>query len=201
MKYLLSTVVLISIISSCEHSGDTNSKERIGHVMFEGQEEIDDGRSGPATKFPVIGFKKVHEDTIPYPVEKVFPMFEPQGRHLLYENWEPTVLKEGQEGSLIGQIEFSKYDKLDVLLKVTKHNPEKGHIQYLAVWDDFEIQRIDIFCRPGIVENTTELKWIEHNVGLYKKGVSLVSKFVEEGYLVEAIERYTSNIEKYLTNE
>lgn len=88
-----------------------------------------------------------------------------------------------------------------MLLKVTKHDPDKGHIQYLALWDDFEIQRIDIYCKPGIAQNTTEVKWIEHNAGLYDKGVSLVSKFVEEGHLVQAVERYTSNIEKHLNKD
>lgn len=194
MKYLIKFFVILCIVSACKHNHsseqDPNSiavKENMG--------------SGEPVNFPAIGFRKVHEEIIAYPIERVFPMFEPQGRHLLYDNWKPTILKKGKDGTLIGQIEFSKYDDLDVLLKVTKHNPDKGHIQYLAVWDDFEIQRIDIFCKEGIAKNTTELKWIEHNAGLYEKGVSLVTKFVKEGYLVEAIERYTSNIEKHLNKE
>lgn len=197
MKYIISIIVFIGLISSCEQKSNADNKVNKGNESQNIQKELDETTSN----FPVIGFKKIHEKTIPFPIEKVFPLFEPQGRHLLYDNWKPTTLKEGKEGSLIGRIEFSKYNDLDVLLKVTKHNPNKGHIQYLAVWDDFEIQRIDIFCKKGIDKNTTELKWVEHNSGLYEKGVSLVNKFVLEGHLEEAVERYSNNIEMQLNNE
>lgn len=197
MKHLFLAIVIFSLLSSCKHNHDSENE----HNSIEIEKNVVDVKNVAPVNFPVIGFRKEHEEIIPFPLEKVFPMFEPQGRPLLYDNWKPTILKEGKDGTLIGQIEFSKYDNLDVLLKVTKHSPKKGHIQYLAIWDDFEIQRIDIFCKEGIAENTTELKWIEHNAGLYEKGVSLVSKFVQEGYLVEAVERYTSNIEKHLNKE
>lgn len=198
MKNLITAIVILcSITSSCKQVHKSES----GHGSVDMGESIEDAKSGTDEKFPTIGFRKVHEEVIPFSIEKVFPLFEPNGRHLLYDNWKPTILMEGKEGSIIGQIEFSKYDDLDVMLKVTKHSPEKGHIQYLAIWDDFEIQRIDIFCKEGIAKNTTEMKWIEHNAGLYDKGVSLVSKFVTEGYLVEAVERYSSNIEKELNKE
>lgn len=197
MKYLLSIMMIVLLISSCKD----NTKSIHENRNTEANRNLDERKADLNSKFPTIGFKKIHEEIIPFPVEEVFPLFEPNGRYLLYDNWEPTVLKKGENGSLIGQIEFSKYDHLDVILKITEHNPEKGHIQYLAVWDDFEIQRIDIFCERGIEENTTNLKWIEHNAGLYEKGVSLVSKFVEEGYLVQAVERYTNNIEMHLSKE
>lgn len=178
-------------MSSCNFSHENKNEPRSIDI----QENLKDLKAGPSSEFPIVGFRKVYEKIIPFPIERVYPMFEPQGRVLLYDNWEPSVLKKGEEESLIGQIEFSKYDELDVLLKVTDHNPSIGYIQYLVIWDNFEFQRIDIFCEQGIKSNTTHLKWVEHNAGLYKKGVSLVTKFVEEGYLVEAIERYTDNIE------
>lgn len=201
MKYLVSIIVLFCMISSCEQSHNSHNKEQNQDDLIKTNEKKEGIESGSATKFPVVGFRKVHEEIIPFPIEKVFPLFEPEGRPLLYENWKPTVLREGKEGSLKGRIEFSKYDMLDVFLKVTEYNPEKGHIQYLAIWDDFEIQRIDIFCSSGEEKNTTNLKWVEHNAGLYEKGVSLVSMFVEEGHLVKAVERYANNVENYLNQE
>ncbi|MBQ4820716.1 hypothetical protein [Aquimarina sp. MMG016] len=86
------------------------------------------------------------------------------------------------------------------MLSVTDYNPENGHIQYLVVWDDFEIQRIDIYCTKGKAENSTAITWLEYNAGLYKKSTPLVSKFVEEGYLFKAVKRYITNIENQLKN-
>ena len=153
------------------------------------------------SSFPTVGFKVTHKDTIAFSIDKVFPLFEPQGRNLLYENWNPTVLREGENGTPKGQVLFSKYDDLDVMLTVREYNPEKGHIQYLVVWNDFEIQRIDIYCTQGETENSTNVKWVEHNAGLYEKRIPLIKKFVEEGFLVKAVERYVNNIENQLENE
>lgn len=198
MKYLITAIALLSLTNSCRQIDHSQIENQNKSETLEKQKDIN---SETLSNFPVIGFKKTHEEIIPFPVKRVFPLFEPQGRFLLYDNWKPIVLKEGIDGSIIGRIEFSKYDQLDVLLKVTKHNPEKGHIQYLAIWDDFEIQKIDIFCKPGKDKNTTDFKWVEHNAGLYEKGVSLVSMFVKEGHLVQAVERYTDNIEKKLNKD
>lgn len=189
MKYLTALVLFVFVLGACGDSSYHNNEEN-----------IKDTSTTTLTKFPTIGFKKVHEKVIPYPVEKVFPLFEPQGRPLLYEKWNPTVLRQGENGSLKGHVEFSKYDELDVFLTVTEYHPENGHIQYLAVWDDFEIQRIDIYCTVQN-ENKTKVKWVEHNAGLYEKGVSLVSMFVEDGYLIKVVERYMNNVKKRLDNE
>ena len=172
--------------------GNESSKSEI--------EKIESLESESVESFPTVGFKAVYKDTIAYPVKDVFPLFKPQGRNLLYPNWNPTVLRKGENGTVKGQVLFSKYDELDVMLTVADYNPEKGHIQYLVVWDDFEIQRIDIYCTKSKTENTTEITWVEYNAGLYEKGVPLVSMFVEEGYLVKVVKRYISNIENQLKN-
>lgn len=117
---------------------------------------------------------------------------------MLYPNWDPIELRKGKNGTIEGQVLFSRYDELDVMLTVTKYNPESGHIQYLVVWGDFEIQRIDIYCTKGATENSTVITWVEYNAGLYEKGVPLVSMFVKEGYLVKVVNRYIINIENQL---
>lgn len=205
MKYLIFFTVFLISFSSCGHSqghGHASHGNKHGdYHSIENAEDLKNLKTGSLTNFPVVGFRKVHEEIIPYPVEKVFPLFEPQGRPLLYSKWKPTVLREGENGSLKGHTEFSMYDDLSVFLTVTKHNSEKGHIQYLVIWDDFEIQRIDIFCTKGEKDNSTKITWVEHNAGLYEKGVSLVSMFVEEGYLAKVVERYITNVEKKLEDE
>ena len=192
------TLVSLTLFMSCQNSAyDVKEKGSIhGSQVVNDKPMID-----AVEKFPAVTFKKVHKAVIPFSVERVFPLFEPQGRQLLYKNWKPTLLKKGEHGSLKGQVEYSKYDALDVLLTVREYNPDKGHIQYLVVWDDFEIQRIDIYCKAIEEDNTTQLTWMEHNAGLYEKGAHLVRKFVTEGYLDKAVERYVSNIKKHLENE
>jgi len=198
MKFLILILALALTLTSCQ--------QKHGHI-HEAKSSSDsaakyDGMSSDSiATFPTVGYIKVHEETINFPVEKVFPLFEPQGRTLLYKNWNPTVLREGINGSLKGQVLFSKNDDLDVMLTVREYNPEKGHIQYLVVWDDFEIQRIDIYCTQAETENSTIVKWVEHNAGLYEKGIPLVKMFVEEGHLDKAVERYVKNIKKQLKNE
>lgn len=199
MKNILTLVLATLLVTGC-NGQHHNGKGHSSHTEQSNQEKIENLESESVESFPTVGFKVVYKDTIPYSIKNVFPLFEPQGRNLLYENWNPTLLKEGKNGTLERQILFSKYDELDVMLTVTEYNPEKGHIQYLVVWDDFEIQRIDIYCTKGKTENLTVITWIEHNAGLYEKGIPLVSKFVKEGYLVKAVKRYVSNIENKLKN-
>ncbi len=198
MKNLILILTLLSTLSACGQHGNRHSH---AHNNESKQLNVANENSGTLENIPAVAFKKVHEATIPFPVEKVFPLFEPQGRYLLYSKWNPTILRKGEKGSLKGQIEFSKYSDLDVILTVRDYNPEEGYIQYLVIWDDFEIQRIDIICKPGEKENTTNMTWIEHNAGLYEKGEYLVSKFVKEGYLDNAVERYVNNIKKKLSSD
>ena len=199
MKNILTLVLATLLVTGC-NGQHHNGKGHGSHNEQSNQKKIENLKSESVESFPTVGFKVVYKDTIPYSIKDVFPLFEPQGRHLLYENWNPTLLKEGKNGTLEGQILFSKYDNLDVMLTVTEYNLEKGHIQYLAVWDDFEIQRIDIYCSKGETENSTAITWLEHNAGLYEKGVPLVSMFTKEGHLVKAVKRYISNIENKLKN-
>ena len=192
MKKMILVLVMLIGLTSCGQHGH-------GHKKFKTETTVNSLEK--PTNFPVVGFKKEYEETIEFSVEKVFPLFEPKGRTLLYANWKPTILREGMNSSLKGHVEFSKYDDLNVMLTVTKYNKEKGYIQYFITWDDFEIQRIDIFCIQGKKENTTKIKWVEYNAGLYEKGEKLVSAFVKEGYLVKAVQRYINNIKKQLENE
>ncbi len=202
MKNFLFLSMLLLFLCACGHGQEHGAHNHHGPLDTTVDEKLQDNeKSGEATTFPTVGYRKVYERSIPFPVEKVFPLIEPQGRSLLYEKWKPTVLREGKGETLKGHVEFSTDGELDVFLTVTEHNPADKHIQYLIVWGDFEIQRIDIYCSPGQNQNTTRLTWVEYNAGLYKKGVTLVGKFVEEGYLIKVVERYLSNIIEHLTNE
>lgn len=102
MKYFISAIMILSFMSSCKHSHELEKEKN----SIKKQENIEDVKSDSVSKFPVIGFKKVHEEIIPFSVEKVFPMFEPGGRHLLYDNWEPTVLKMKKKGHLLVESNF-----------------------------------------------------------------------------------------------
>ena len=203
MKRLLIISALLINLSACgQHQGHGHDGhgDYDGHHGHQTEDNISIPDPGPPVEFPVVGFRKTHTESIPFPVDQVFPFFEPQGRPLLYEKWDPTVLKTGENNSLKGHVEFSKYDDLDVFLTVTEYDRQAGHIQYMVIWDDFEIQRIDIYCNPGDEPNSTQVTWDEHNAGLYDKGVSLVTMFVEGGYLVKVVERYLNNVEKQLAH-
>jgi hypothetical protein len=128
-------------------------------------------------------------------------LFESDGRNLLYENWDPTELKPGQNGTLKGQVLFSNYEEMDVMLTVREHHPEDGHIQYLVIWDDFEFQRIDIYCTSIDDGKSTHVKWVEHNAGLYEKGTPLVTMFCTEGYQEMVVQRYYDNVKKKLSEK
>ena len=206
MKNIITLIFVSLLVTGCNgqhHNGKghgSHSSSHNSHLSESEQHNIEHLKSESVETFPTVGFKAVYKDTVPYSVKDVFPLFKPQGRNLLYPNWNPTELRKGENGTVKGQVLFSKYDNLDVMLTVTDYNPEKGHIQYLVVWDDFEIQRIDIYCTEGETENTTEITWLEYNAGLYEKGTPLVSKFVKEGYLFKVVDRYITNIKNQLEN-
>lgn len=206
MKNTATFILVLLLVTSCngQHHNSkghgSHSSSHNSHSSESEQENIKNLKSKSIETFPTVGFKVVYKDTIPYSAKEVFPLFEPQGRNLLYPNWKPIELRKGENGTVKGQVLFSKYDELDVMLTVTDYNSKNGHIQYLVVWDDFEIQRIDIYCTQGETENLTEITWLEYNAGLYKKGTPLVSKFVEDGYLFKVVDRYISNIKSQLKN-
>ena len=211
MKNIVILILTVMLITSCdqhdEKKGHKADKEvhkhhdhteynRDAHLSHIEDTEID---FDSTSTFPAVGYLKTHVDTILYPIKDVFPLFEPKGRNLLYENWSPVVLHEGQNGTLEGQVLFSKYDDLDVMLTVRKYKPKDGYIQYLVIWDDFEIQKIDIYCESISEGRYTKVKWVEHNAGLYEKGTRLVKMFVTEGYLVKGVQRYFDNVKKTLS--
>ena len=190
MKNLIALIFAALLVTGCNgrhHNGKghrSHTSLHNNHSLESEQDNIENIESETIESFPTVGFKAIYIDTIQYSVKDVFPLLEPQGRNLLYPNWNPTELRKGENGTIKGQVLFSKYDDLNVMLTVTDYNPEKGHIQYLVVWDDFEIQRIDIYCTKGETENTTEITWLEYNAGLYKKGTPLVQQICGRGLSV-----------------
>ena len=125
-------------------------------------------------------------------------MFLPDGRHLIYSWWNPTVLRTAKGKTLKGLVTVSNMHSLVIYLVVTEHEPEQGHIQYLVLWDDFELQRIDITCVEGKTKESTRVVWRERNAGLHQNGVSMVTQFVEGGHLKGVVERYAKAAEEYL---
>ena len=156
---------------------------------------------GETAKFPTVGFEETHKVNIPYSTEEVCPLFEPSGRHLIYKWWETTTLRKPQGDTLKGLMTVSGVSDHEIFLLVTQHEPEDGYMQYLVLWDDFELQRIDITCVEGRNKASTEVTWTERNAGLHERGVSIVSDFVEGGNLKAVVERYAEKAEKYIRNQ
>lgn len=148
--------------------------------------------------FPTVGFKQTVVANIPFAVEKVAPLFEPAGRTLLYDWWKPTVIREENESSLNNLFTVSQVDGIEVFLAVQKHEADKNYLQYIVLWGDFELQRIDITCEQGATANETKVTWTEWNAGFHSNGVSMVTQFVTSGVLSESVERYAKNVEAQL---
>ena len=118
MKHLFIAILVTISTGACGQHEDGNNH---GHGNGYGPHRTKGNLSDSVVTFPTVGFKKVHEDTIEYSPEKVFKLLEPGGRNLLYANWNPTVLKEGENGTFKGQVLFSNYEEMDVMLTVREH--------------------------------------------------------------------------------
>ena len=151
-----------------------------------------------AGQFPTVGFEERIDVAIPFSSTEVCPLFEPAGRFLMYDWWEPTVLRDAEGETLEGLLMAARGFNLDILLEVTEHIPDEGQIQYIVLWDDFELQRIDITCVAGETADSTNIVWNERNAGLHANGVSLVTAFVEGGNIGALVERYAQNATQYL---
>ena len=90
---------------------------------------------------------------------------------------------------------------LDTLLKVTKHVPDEGYIQYIVLWGDFELQRIDITCVEGDTPDSTTVVWNEQNSGMYENGASAVTQYVTGDHLRDNVEKYAQNATNYLQDQ
>lgn len=156
------------------------------------------------TNFPIVGFEQTIEAEIPFPVDDVFPLFEPAGRNLMYSWWNPaTTLREAATGTMNNLVTVSQphghgSSPIDVFLAVTDYNSANKTIQYIVLWDDFELQRIDIKCEQGTTTNSTKVVWTERNAGFHQNGVSAVTNFVQSGELATAVEHYAKGIENFL---
>ena len=202
MKYLMLIIANLLLFSSCGHSHDhehghehhqaPTQQSNPPYANLLGEEPIN---------FPTIGFEQSHEVIIPFSTIEVCPLFEPDGRHLIYDWWNPTVLREGKDGTLKGLMTVSTYQEHEIFLIVTEHRPDAGHLQYLVLWDDFELQRIDITCEQGETASSTKVIWTERNAGIHENGVSMVSHFVKDGHLVGIVEKYSKKVEEHLQNK
>lgn len=185
-----------------QEQGDKHSDQHGKHGGAHGggktETSAEDGEKGT---FPTVGFEKTHEVTIPFPVTDVQQFFEPKWRYLVYK-WakDPTVLREAEGDTLVGLIMVSTTHGHDIVLTVKEHEPEHGYIQYVVLWDDFELQRIDITCEEGEKKGTTKVTWKERNAGIHENGVQMVSQFVKKGHLEHVVERYATGIEEHLRN-
>lgn len=152
-------------------------------------------------QFPTVGFEERAQVSIPFSVAEVCPLFEPAGRSLLYNWWKPIILREAKGETLKGLIMLAEVSGLEVLLTVTEHTPDAGQIQYIVLWGDFELQRIDITCSEGETADSTNVVWNERNAGIHENGVSMVTTFVEGGNIQTNLERYGQNMAQYLQDQ
>lgn len=178
-----------------ESSAGTHDSEESTHA------EVSQSTATGQGQFPTIGLEERVEATIPFSIMEVCPLFEPAGRFLMYDWWNPTILQEAQGETLEGLIMSDHGFGLDTLLKVTKHSPDEGSIQYIVLWGDFELQRIDITCVEGDTADSTKVVWNEQNTGMYENGASVVTTYVTGGHLRNNVENYTQNATKYLQEQ
>lgn len=196
-------ITLVGCSTENLHGDKMNNKNHTAtHTSGDG-EHIADSQSSTTSEghFPTIGLEERVETTIPFPVAQVCPLYEPAGRFLMYEWWDPIILQEAEGDTLEGLI-MSSYDfSVETLLKVTKHAPEEGHIQYIVLWGDFELQRIDITCLEGDTSDSTTVIWNEQNSGMYENGASAVKTYVTAGALRDNVEKYAQNATRYLQDQ
>lgn len=166
-----------------------------------GSDDTQASSEGGEGLFPTVGFEERAEVTVPFVSTEVCPLFEPAGRFLMYDWWEPTILREAEGETLKGLIMAARGFDLDILLVVTEHAPSDGRLQYIVLWGDFELQRIDITCVEGKTANSTNVVWNERNAGMHENGVSMVTDFVEGGNIRKVVERYAQNATKYLQDQ
>ncbi len=81
-RFLALVVPSIVILSTCQ-----------------GQQSSHEFEPGAPTNFPTVGFEQSHKVLIAFPVDEVTPLFEPDGRHLVYDWWNPKILREGEGGT------------------------------------------------------------------------------------------------------
>lgn len=178
-----------TVVHAQDHGHDASKHHKMSSETSEGE-----GR------FSTVGFEEHYEVTVPFSNTKVCPLFEPAGRFLMYDWWNPTVLREAEEESLEGLIVTTEVADhgVEVLLTVTRHAPDEGRLQYIVLWGDFELQRIDITCAEGETADSTKVVWHERNAGIHENGVSMVTHFIETGGVGHVVERYAQNATKYL---
>ncbi|MEM7119136.1 MAG: hypothetical protein AAF614_42355 [Chloroflexota bacterium] len=179
-------------------NGDGQASHGSSHDQ---QAETSPLTSASEGQFPTVGFEERAEVMIPFSVTEVCPLFEPAGRFLLYDWWEPTILREAEGASLAGLIMITEVSGVEVLLTVTQHAPDAGQLQYIVLWGDFELQRIDITCQEGDTADSTIVVWNERNAGIHENGVSMVTTFVQGGNIQANLERYGQNVTQYLQEQ
>ena len=164
----------------------------------QGSDDTQRSSEGGEGLFPTVGFEERVDVTISFVSTEVCPLFEPAGRFLIYDWWNPTILREAEGETLEGLIMAARGFDLDILLVVTEHAPSDGRLQYIVLWGDFELQRIDITCIEGETAGSTQVIWNERNAGLHENGVSMVTSFVEGGNIQSIVEKYAQNATQYL---
>lgn len=200
MKTKSITLLLLGLAVTAIASCSTTDPHGNGNGG-EGHSETSQSSATGEGQFPTVGFEERAEVTIPFSVAEVCPLFEPAGRSMLYDWWKPNILRTAEGETLEGLIMVTEVSGLEVLLTVTRHTPDTSQIQYIVLWGDFELQRIDIACVEGETEDSTIVVWNERNAGIHENGVSMVTSFVEGGNIQSNLDRYGQNVTQYLQNQ
>ena len=191
-------LIAIALFTFMQSAQGSHHNKHGGHDPHCAHGDQTQNTNGDYTNFPTVGWEQTVEVNIPHPSEEVCPLFEPSGRFLVYKWWNPaTTLRQPNGDNLEGLVTVSNTHGHDIVLMVTEHDPDEGTMQYLVLWDDFELQRIDISCTAND-NNSTKVVWLERNAGIHENGVSMVSSFVEKGHLVNVVNRYAERVDEYL---
>jgi len=131
----------------------------------------------------------------PAPVDKVFPLFTPQGERHWAPGWDPEILYPKHAEVAAGMV-FRTQEGVEHVWTVTRYEPAAHTVAYNVVAHGVLVRQIEVRCRAADA-NRSEVSVTDSYVGLSPEGNAMVEKIDEAAY-AKKMERWQRAIGAYL---
>ncbi len=137
---------------------------------------------------------------ISQPIEKVFPLFSPEGEKLWVPGWDYKNIMGTTELSEDYVFLTANHDHAftDAVWLVKKYKPEKHIIEFYRVEPDNKVGVVKIFCSE-LNNSITHIEVTYKYMPLSEKGNEFIEGFTKENYAAY-IDEWKSLLNKYFKN-
>ena len=114
-------------------------------------------------------------------VDKVFPLFTPQGEELWVAGWQPTYLYPESGEVCLNSVFTTQHGEIETLWITALYNPTQYQAAYINIVPDVVVRRVDVQC-AALADNQTTVTVQYIYTALSPQGNEVLAHITAEHY-------------------